>query len=194
MVSGRQVHTCLCGEWGGQWDELCSCAWYLLFCSIFLPDNSNLFFRIQFMGYLLPETHDYSSFPRLTWALPLVVPGNPGYILKHFPFFIVTICIHVFPPQESLKLLEDEDCSVFLYLMWNLACSSLSKCLSNKLLNLSSKAEFSSEAFDVSAHFQDKLLKSLLQCMLCNFPVGESSCSTHLWLLPNLCIKDMIML
>lgn len=166
----------------------------MLFHSISLPDNSNLFFRIQFMGYLLPETHDYSSLPRLTWALPLVVPGNPGYILKHFPFCVVTIYVHVYPPLESLKLLEDEDYSVFLYLVWNLACSSLSKCLSSKLLNLSSKAEFPSEASDVSAHFQDKLLKSLLQCMLCNFPTGESSSSTHLWLLPNLYIKDMIML
>lgn len=194
MVCGRHVLTCLCGEWGGQWEKSCSCAWYLLFYSIALPDNSNLFFRIQLLWYLLPEIHDYSCFPRLTWALLLVVPGNPGYILKHFPFCIVTICIHVFPPLESLKVLEDEDYSVFLYLVWNLACSSLSKCLSIKLLNLSSKAEFSSEAFDVSAHFQDKLVKSLLQCMLCNFPIGESSSSPHLWLLPKLCIKDMIML
>lgn len=145
------------------------------------------------MEYLLPAIPDYFSFPRLMWSFPLVVPGNPGYILKNFPFYIVTICIHVLPPLDY-KLLKDEDYSVFLYLVWNLA--HVPHWVDVYLLNYSAWVARQSVLQKHLTYLlisRTKLQKSLLHGILWNSPIGESSSIPYSWLLPNIWTRVVTM-
>ena len=138
----------------GQYEQSCFCACCSLCSSLSLPDNSAVSLRVQLGRHLLPEISDYSSLPKADLGTPFRCAVE-SWVYNVALSILYCDCLHIRDPASRL---------------WKNYCvpvpkevsgrqTLLNKRLSIKLFSLRGKAEYSSEAFDLSSRFQDQSTK-----------------------------------